>query len=144
MELKLPDAHWRHREGLAELAAVLGADRDEARYVGGAVRDALLGIDVADIDIATRHLPDQVHPGPPGQLEPRAHWGQIHPEHQGADRTGSALQRRGVRRQIRLQAGRGDGRKHRVPDPLVGGRDQGSLRRRHTSHGGQRVRNRSP
>ena len=54
----LPDAAWRHREGLARLAEVLG--HDAARYVGGAVRDTLVGLDVADIDIATRHLPDAV------------------------------------------------------------------------------------
>lgn len=60
MELKLPDAHWRHREGLDELARVLGAEGGEARFVGGAVRDALLGLDVADIDIATRLIPDEV------------------------------------------------------------------------------------
>ncbi|WP_448664915.1 CCA tRNA nucleotidyltransferase [Sphingomonas sp. CJ20] len=56
----LPDVEWRRREGLDRLALVLGADRGMARYVGGAVRDALLGTPVADIDIATRHAPDDV------------------------------------------------------------------------------------
>jgi poly(A) polymerase len=56
--LTLPDAAWRTRAGLAELGAVLGAD--DARFVGGAVRDTLLRLDVADIDIATRHPPEQV------------------------------------------------------------------------------------
>lgn len=56
----LPDAEWRRREGLAELAEVLGAGEGMARFVGGAVRDTLLGIDVADIDIATRHSPERV------------------------------------------------------------------------------------
>jgi poly(A) polymerase len=56
----LPDAPWRHRAGLDELATVLGADRGEARFVGGAVRDTLLGLDVADIDIATSHPPAEV------------------------------------------------------------------------------------
>jgi poly(A) polymerase len=56
----LPAASWRDRPGLAELAAVLGADRGEARFVGGAVRDTLLGLDVADVDLATRHPPEQV------------------------------------------------------------------------------------
>ncbi|KQM63397.1 polynucleotide adenylyltransferase [Sphingomonas sp. Leaf17] len=54
----LPDAAWRHREGLEHLAEALG--HDAARYVGGAVRDTLVGLDVADIDIATRHRPDAV------------------------------------------------------------------------------------
>ncbi len=52
----LPPTDWRNRVGLDELAAVLG----EARFVGGAVRDALLGIPAADIDIATPHSPDEV------------------------------------------------------------------------------------
>ena len=33
---------------------------DQCRYVGGAVRDALLGIEATDIDIATRLLPEDV------------------------------------------------------------------------------------
>jgi poly(A) polymerase len=56
----LPAASWRDRSGLAELAAVLGANRGGARFVGGAVRDTLLGLDVADVDLATRHPPEQV------------------------------------------------------------------------------------
>ncbi len=54
----LPDADWRHRDGLAALTDALGAD--DARYVGGAVRDTLLGLAVSDVDIATRHDPDMV------------------------------------------------------------------------------------
>jgi poly(A) polymerase len=50
--LILPDAPWRHRAGLAELAELLGGDGG-VRFVGGAVRDTLLGLPVADIDIAT-------------------------------------------------------------------------------------------
>jgi poly(A) polymerase len=60
MGLILPDAAWRHREGLAALATALGAETGEARFVGGAVRDTLLALDVADVDIATRHPPDEV------------------------------------------------------------------------------------
>lgn len=60
MSATLPDATWRSRAGLGALALVLGADEDACRFVGGAVRDTLLGIDVHDIDIATRHAPDQV------------------------------------------------------------------------------------
>ena len=56
----LPDAPWRHRAGLDRLAAALGSDAGEAHFVGGAVRDTLLGLDVADIDIATSHPPTEV------------------------------------------------------------------------------------
>ncbi|NML04929.1 CCA tRNA nucleotidyltransferase [Sphingomonas sp. G-3-2-10] len=52
----LPHADWRDRVGLAGLARVL----TPARFVGGAVRDTLLGIPVADIDIATPHPPEAV------------------------------------------------------------------------------------
>ncbi len=43
-----------------ETRAVLDALGDQGRFVGGAVRDALLGKEVADIDIATPLLPDDV------------------------------------------------------------------------------------
>ncbi len=56
----LPDAPWRNRAALGQLATVLGGGAGEARFVGGAVRDTLLGIDVADIDIATSHAPTEV------------------------------------------------------------------------------------
>lgn len=56
----LPNADWRHREGLDRLNEALGAGNGAARFVGGAVRDALLGLPVADIDIATRHEPEDV------------------------------------------------------------------------------------
>lgn len=51
--LTLPDAAWRHRDGLDGLLAALGADTGLARYVGGAVRDTIVGTDVNDVDIAT-------------------------------------------------------------------------------------------
>jgi len=54
----LPPVPWTQREDLAGLIAALGAGN--ARYVGGAVRDTLLGIDVKDIDLATPLLPDEV------------------------------------------------------------------------------------
>lgn len=56
----LPDAPWRNRPGLDRLAAALGAKEGQARFVGGAVRDTLLQLDVADIDIATAHAPAEV------------------------------------------------------------------------------------
>ncbi|PAX06571.1 CCA tRNA nucleotidyltransferase [Sphingomonas lenta] len=60
MDMRLPRAHWRDREGLAELAAALGAEQGLSRYVGGAVRDTLLGLDVSDVDIATKLTPPEV------------------------------------------------------------------------------------
>ncbi|MBO9581648.1 MAG: CCA tRNA nucleotidyltransferase [Sphingobium sp.] len=60
MPERLPDAEWRARSGLARLCAVLGAGEGQARFVGGAVRDGLLGIPVKDVDIATVHLPEAV------------------------------------------------------------------------------------
>jgi len=54
----LPTAEWTQREDLAALVAALGADR--VRWVGGAVRDTLLGHPVKDIDAATPHRPEDV------------------------------------------------------------------------------------
>ena len=47
----LPPAEWTRRDDLGRLIAALGPSN--ARYVGGAVRDTLLGLAVKDIDIAT-------------------------------------------------------------------------------------------
>lgn len=54
----LPQADWTKREDLAQLIAALGADN--TRYVGGAVRDSLLGKDIHDIDCATPLHPAEV------------------------------------------------------------------------------------
>jgi poly(A) polymerase len=51
----LPAADWTRRADLAALVAALGADR--VRWVGGAVRDTLLGNPVKDVDAATPHEP---------------------------------------------------------------------------------------
>ncbi|MFM5884977.1 MAG: CCA tRNA nucleotidyltransferase [Novosphingobium sp.] len=48
---RLPAADWTRRPDLATLVAALGPG--QARYVGGAVRDTLLGLAVKDIDLAT-------------------------------------------------------------------------------------------
>ena len=60
MELKLDARKWRRRRGMAKLLGALGADEGETRYVGGAVRDDLLGLPVNDVDFATRLRPDEV------------------------------------------------------------------------------------
>lgn len=51
-------APWMEREDLAALVAALG--HGNARYVGGAVRDSLLGQPVKDIDMATLLTPEEV------------------------------------------------------------------------------------
>ncbi|MDM7956429.1 CCA tRNA nucleotidyltransferase [Blastomonas sp.] len=53
-------AGWTQRPDLAAMMAALDPLGDQCRYVGGAVRDALLDVEAADIDIATRLLPDAV------------------------------------------------------------------------------------
>jgi poly(A) polymerase len=57
--MKLPPAPWREREGLAALLDALGQHDGMTRFVGGAVRDTLLGLPVADIDCATRLPPEE-------------------------------------------------------------------------------------
>ncbi|KUR78467.1 CCA tRNA nucleotidyltransferase [Novosphingobium sp. Fuku2-ISO-50] len=57
----LPAAAWTQREDLAALVAALDpAHVGNCRWVGGAVRDTLLGLAVKDIDMATSLLPDEV------------------------------------------------------------------------------------
>jgi poly(A) polymerase len=55
--MKMPSAEWTERRGLAELISALDG---ETRFVGGAVRDTLLGLVAKDIDIATSLLPEDV------------------------------------------------------------------------------------
>jgi poly(A) polymerase len=52
------EAEWTHREDLQALVSALGPGN--ARYVGGAVRDTLLGLPVKDIDMATVLRPEAV------------------------------------------------------------------------------------
>jgi poly(A) polymerase len=56
----LADAPWRSRAGMKRLLGALGADAGETRYVGGCVRDTLLGLEVSDVDLATRLTPEMV------------------------------------------------------------------------------------
>lgn len=60
MVVRLDAAHWRRRRGMAKLLDTLGASEGLTRYVGGAVRDGLLGLPVNDVDLATRLRPDEV------------------------------------------------------------------------------------
>src|SRR3954469_19955505 len=58
--MKLPKAGWQQREGMKPLLAALGAREGATRYVGGCVRDTLLGLPVSDVDLATRLTPEAV------------------------------------------------------------------------------------
>jgi poly(A) polymerase len=58
--VKLPRAAWQRREGMRPLLAALGAKVGDTRYVGGCVRDTLLGLAVSDVDLATRLPPQEV------------------------------------------------------------------------------------
>lgn len=58
--MKLPSAEWRSRPGLDRLLRALGALEGETRFVGGCVRDTLLGLPVGDVDLATRLTPEDV------------------------------------------------------------------------------------
>ena len=56
----LADAPWLIAGGTARVLHLLNADGEEARVVGGAVRNALLGLVPGDIDIATTARPEEV------------------------------------------------------------------------------------
>ena len=58
--MNLPEAPWRKRSGMPRLLRVLGAQEGETRFVGGCVRDTLLGMEVSDVDLATRFEPREV------------------------------------------------------------------------------------
>ena len=54
------DAPWLWSGPAARVLALLNGEGEEARVVGGAVRNALLGVPIVDIDIATTALPAEV------------------------------------------------------------------------------------
>ncbi|MGX4773450.1 CCA tRNA nucleotidyltransferase [Bradyrhizobium guangdongense] len=56
----LAGAPWLTVGGTARVLQLLNADGEEARVVGGTVRNALLGLPPGDLDIATTALPDEV------------------------------------------------------------------------------------
>ena len=56
----LNDTAWLTQGPLAKLLAVLDRDGEEARVVGGAVRNVLLGHPPGEIDVATTALPEEV------------------------------------------------------------------------------------
>jgi poly(A) polymerase len=56
----LSDAPWLRSGPAARVLALLNGNGEEARVVGGAVRNALMKIPIADIDIATSAVPEEV------------------------------------------------------------------------------------
>jgi poly(A) polymerase len=56
----LGDAAWLANGEAGQLLTLLDSDGEEARIVGGAVRNALLRLPVNEIDIATTALPNEV------------------------------------------------------------------------------------
>ena len=58
--MRLDAEKWRAHRGVERILKALGSADGLTRYVGGAVRDDLLGEPVNDIDFATRLLPDDV------------------------------------------------------------------------------------
>ncbi len=51
---------WMETDCVKRVLAAITADGKEARFVGGCVRDAFLGLAVKDVDIATPETPDRV------------------------------------------------------------------------------------
>jgi poly(A) polymerase len=56
----LRDAVWLTHGAVKDLLARLDRDGEEARVVGGAVRNELLGLPVSEIDVATTAMPEEV------------------------------------------------------------------------------------
>jgi poly(A) polymerase len=57
---QIGEAAWLRQGDVAGLLMALNRDGEEARVVGGAVRNELLRLQVAEIDVATTAVPDEV------------------------------------------------------------------------------------
>jgi poly(A) polymerase len=57
---RLLDAPWLESSSVTRVLELLNGNGEEARVVGGAVRNALLNIPIGDIDIATTAPPEEV------------------------------------------------------------------------------------
>jgi len=57
---RMLDVPWLASGPLPQLLSVLDRDGEDARVVGGAVRNALLGLTASEIDIATTAVPEEV------------------------------------------------------------------------------------
>ena len=58
--MKLEPSSWLDRPGIKRLLKALEAKQGNTRFVGGAVRDLLLGEEPGDLDLATTHSPQEV------------------------------------------------------------------------------------
>src|SRR5262245_17296695 len=56
----LADAEWLNDPSLQRVLSALKEEGGEARIAGGAVRNALMGEEIGDMDIATTLPPDRV------------------------------------------------------------------------------------
>ncbi|MFN5823710.1 MAG: CCA tRNA nucleotidyltransferase, partial [Sphingomonadales bacterium] len=57
---RLPDTEWLNDPAFRKVVDSLRVDGAPPRIVGGAVRDALLGLAVSDVDLATPLLPEDI------------------------------------------------------------------------------------
>ena len=57
---RLDDASWLHEPRLQQVMAAILKAGEDVRVAGGAVRDALLGVPINDVDLATTMLPQDV------------------------------------------------------------------------------------
>jgi poly(A) polymerase len=58
--VQLADSAWLRASALSRTLSILNSGGEEARVVGGAARNALMGLPLSDIDIATTAPPDEV------------------------------------------------------------------------------------
>jgi poly(A) polymerase len=58
--IRLGDPGWLRAPALSRALSILNTGDEEARVVGGAARNALMGLPLSDIDIATTAPPDEV------------------------------------------------------------------------------------
>src|SRR3546814_6257574 len=58
--MKLPPQAWQALPGAGAIMAARDVAAGTSRGVGGAVRDALIGLQVSDVDLATRLQPGEV------------------------------------------------------------------------------------
>ena len=59
MTRKVPNEWWIE-EPANTLMNVLNKPLDSARFVGGCVRNTILKLPISDIDVATKHRPEEV------------------------------------------------------------------------------------
>jgi len=58
--MRIDPNEWLGRQGIRRLLKALDAKGGHARFVGGAIRDFLLGEHPVDLDLATDHSPEEV------------------------------------------------------------------------------------